>query len=119
MGEKVFENELGTLTINQEVIAAHAGMAALDCFGIVGMAILNVKDGIVHLLKKESASRGVRVIIDDGKLYIEMHIIVAYGVNIKTVTDNLIHSVTYNIEHFTGHKVDRVVVCVDSVRVID
>ena len=119
MDDKVLENELGTLTINREVIATHAGMAALDCFGIVGMAALNVKDGIVHLLKKESASRGVRVIVEEDKLYIEMHIIVAYGVNIKTVTDNLIHSVTYNIEQFTGRKVERVVVCVDSVRVID
>ena len=61
MGQKVIQNELGNITINQDVIATHAGMAALDCFGIVGMAMLNMKDGIVHLLKKESAGRGVHI----------------------------------------------------------
>lgn len=119
MGQKVIQNEMGSLTINQEVIATHAGMAALDCFGIVGMAMLNMKDGIVHLLKKESAGKGVHIVLKEDRLYIEMHIIVAYGVNIPTVTDNLIQAVTYKIEHFTGCKVDRVVVCVDNVRVID
>lgn len=119
MGEEVLTNELGTLTVNPDVIATHAGMAALDCFGIVGMAFLNVKDGIVHLLKKENAHKGVHVSMKDGSLYIEMHIIVAYGVNIHTVTDNLIHSVTYKIEHYIGCKVNRIVVCVDNVRVID
>lgn len=119
MSEKVFQNDLGSLSINKEVIATHAGMAALDCFGIVGMAMMGMKDGIVHLLKKENASKGVHVVIKDGHLYIEMHIIVAYGVNIQTVTANLIHSVSYQIEHLCGCKVDKVLVCVDNVRVID
>lgn len=119
MGQKVIQNEFGSLTINQEVIATHAGMAALDCFGIVGMALMNVKDGIVHLLKRESAGKGVHIVMNEDHLYIEMHIIVAYGVNINTVTNNLIDAVTYKIEHFTGCKVDKVVVCVDNVRVID
>ncbi|MDD5950009.1 MAG: Asp23/Gls24 family envelope stress response protein [Lachnospiraceae bacterium] len=119
MGQKEISNEMGTLTINQDVIATHAGMAALDCFGIVGMAMMNMKDGIVHLLKKESAGKGVHIILNDDRLYIEMHIIVAYGVSIPAVTKNLIQAVTYKVEHFTGCKVDRVVVCVDNVRVID
>ena len=97
MGQKVIQNELGNITINQDVIATHAGMEALDCFGIVGMAMLNMKDGIVHLLKKESAGRGVHIELKEDHLYIEMHIIVAYGVNITTVTENLIQAVTYKI----------------------
>jgi uncharacterized alkaline shock family protein YloU len=119
MSKKVIENELGNITIEQEVIAEHAGMAALDCFGIVGMAIMNVTDGIVYLLKRESANKDVRVVMKDDMLYIEMHIIVAYGVNITTVTENLINAVTYNIEHNLGIKVNKIVVCVDNVRVID
>ncbi len=119
MAKKVIETEYGTVAIEKEVIAQHAGMAALDCFGIVGMAVMNVKDGIVYLLKKESADKGVKVVMKDDRLYIEMHIIVAYGVNITTVTENLINAVTYNIEHNVGAKVDKVVVCVDNVRVID
>ncbi len=119
MGQKIVEGELGSLTINQDVIATHAGMAAVDCFGIVGMALTNMKDGIVHLLKKESAGKGVHVVMEEDKLYIEMHIIVAYGVSIPAVTENLIDAVTYQIEHFIGCKVDKIVVCVDNVRVID
>ena len=44
--------DLGIITVDPEVIAKYAGTVAVECFGIVGMAALNVKDGLVHLLKK-------------------------------------------------------------------
>ena len=50
--------DLGIITIDPEVIAKYAGTVAVECFGIVGMAAVNMKDGLVHLLKKESLTRG-------------------------------------------------------------
>lgn len=44
--------ELGIITISPEVIAKYAGSVAVECFGIVGMAAVNMKDGLVRLLKK-------------------------------------------------------------------
>lgn len=44
--------DLGIITVNPEVIAKYAGSVAVECFGIVGMAAVNMKDGLVRLLKK-------------------------------------------------------------------
>ena len=75
---KLLENENGEIYIDNEVIAQFAGHAALDCFGIVGMASLSVKDGLAKLLKGDNVSRGVSVKMDDDGLYINFHIIVSY-----------------------------------------
>ena len=83
--------DLGIITIDPEVIAKYAGTVAVECFGIVGMAAVNMKDGLVHLLKKESLTRGIKVrISEDNHVSLSFHIIVAYGVSISAVTDNLI-----------------------------
>ena len=90
--------DLGIITVDPEVIAKYAGTVAVECFGIVGMAALNVKDGLVHLLKKESLTRGIQVKIDeDNHIKINFHIIVAYGVSISAVTENLIKGAGFNL----------------------
>ena len=112
--------DLGIITIDPEVIAKYAGTVAVECFGIVGMAAVNMKDGLVHLLKKESLTRGIHVnISDDNHISIDFHIIVAYGVSISTVCDNLISTVQYSIEEMTGMKVKAINIFVEGVRVID
>ena len=93
--------DLGIITIDPEVIAKYAGTVAVECFGIVGMAAVNMKDGLVHLLKKESLTRGIKVrISEDNHVSLSFHIIVAYGVSISAVTDNLISNVKYRVEVF-------------------
>ena len=112
--------DLGIITVDPEVIAKYAGTVAVECFGIVGMAALNVKDGFVHLLKKESLTRGIQVKIDeDNHIKINFHIIVAYGVSISAVTENLISNVKYRVEEFTGMPVDKINIYIEGVRVID
>lgn len=112
--------DLGIITIDPEVIAKYAGTVAVECFGIVGMAAVNVKDGLVHLLKRESLTRGIKVnISDDNHVSLSFHIIVSYGVSILAVTDNLISNVKYRVEEFSGMPVDKINVYVEGVRVID
>ncbi len=114
------DGENGKISIGNEVIAQYAGHAALDCFGIVGMAAVSMRDGLAKLLKGDSISRGVNVFIDsENELKIEFHIIVAYGVNIKTVVNNLIHTVKYQVEDYTNMKIKAINVYVEGVRVID
>ena len=114
------ENQFGEVRIDSEVIAIYAGAAAVECFGIVGMATINMKDGLVKLLKRESLTRGVNVTYDENnKLIIDFHVIVAYGVSVSTVADNLVHNVKYKVEEFTGLKVGRINVYVEGVRIID
>ena len=110
---------MGNVAIGNDVIAHYAGSIAMECFGIVGMAGINVKDGLVKLLKKESMTRGINVSIRNNKLTINFHVIVAYGVSILAVTDNLISNVKYKLEEFTGIEVAKINIFVEGVRVID
>jgi len=113
-------NENGDIVVENEVIAQYAGHAALGCFGIVGMATISMKDGIAKLLKGNSVSKGVNVVVDDNnELSIDFHIIVAYGVSILTVCNNLIDTVRYSVEQMTGMKVKAINIMVEGVRVID
>ena len=84
------------------------------------MAAVSVKDGLVKLLKKESLTHGIQVeISDENKLTINFHVIVAYGVNISTVSNNLVSTVKYKVESFTGMEVEKINIYVEGVRVID
>jgi uncharacterized alkaline shock family protein YloU len=112
-------SELGEVVINPDVIATYAGSVAVECFGIVGMAIFNVKDGLVRLLKKDSLERGLNVRIEDNKITIDFHVIVSYGVSISAVADNLFGNVKYRVEEFTGMEVEKINMYVEGVRVID
>ena len=115
-----FDTQLGRVTIDQEVIATYAGSVAVECFGIIGMAAINVKDGLVRLLKKDYLKHGINVTVDENnKIIIDFHVIVSYGVSISTVTDNLIETVKYKVETFTGMEIEKVNIYVEGVRVID
>ncbi len=110
---------MGNIEIDNEVIAQYAGSVAVECFGIVGMASVNVKDGLVHLLKRESLTRGITIEINNNKLILNFKVIVSYGVSIKAVADNLISNVKYNVEKFTGLEIEKINIFVEGVRVID
>ncbi|MCI5937613.1 MAG: Asp23/Gls24 family envelope stress response protein [Eubacterium sp.] len=113
------DTENGTIVVDEEVLAKYAGSAAVECFGVVGMASVNMKDDLARLLKKDSIRKGVDVEIVDHRLSIELHIIVAYGVSIIAVAKNLVDNVKYKVEEFTGMEVGKIVVCVEGVRVVD
>ena len=93
-------NKMGQIQIDTDVIALYAGTTAVECFGIVGMAAVSMKDGLVKLLKRESLTHGINVTINDNAIEIDFHVIVSYGVSISTVADNLIESVKYKVEEF-------------------
>ena len=114
------DTQYGQIYIDADVIAKYAGSVAVECFGIVGMAAVNMKDGLVKLLKGDSLTRGIHVNIDeDNMIEIDFHVIVSYGVSITAVADNLIENVKYKVSEFTGLKIKKVNIYVEGVRVID
>lgn len=113
------DNKFGSIQIEPEVIALYAGTTAVECSGIVGMAAVSVKDGFVRLLKRESLTKGINVMIRDNAITIDFHVIVSYGVSILAVADNLMESVKYKVEDLTGMTVEQINVYVEGVRVID
>ena len=115
----LMNTQLGAVIIDPEVIAKYAGSVAVECFGIVGMAMVNVRDGIVKLLRGDNLTRGVNVQINDNRITLSFHVIVSYGVSISAVSDNLISSVKYKVEEFTGMSIEKINIFVEGVRVID
>lgn len=113
------DTHLGNISIDHEAIAQYAGSVAMECFGIVGMAGMSVKDGLGKLLKKESMTRGIQVFLKNNKLTLDFHVIVSYGVSILAVADNLIESVKYKVEEFTGIEIEKINIFVEGVKAID
>lgn len=111
--------EMGDVVVDSDVIATYAGTVAVECFGIVGMASVNMRDGIIKLLKSEHYANGIKVTVDENRLSLEFHVVVAYGVSIQAVCNNLIETVKYKVQDFTGAPVDKIDVFVEGVRVID
>ena len=114
------DTHMGSISINNEVIAQYAGSVAVECFGIVGMTVANVRDGLARILKPDNLSRGINVTVGaNHKLTLDFHVIVAYGVSIIAVSDNLIGNVKYKVEEFTGLEIEKINIYVEGVRVID
>lgn len=109
---------LGLVNISNGAIAMVAGIATLQCFGVVGMASRNIQDGISELLTgRDNLTKGIEVTIgNDDQVYIDLSIIVEYGVRIQEVAHNVIESVKYAVETQLGLKISKVNVVVQSVR---
>ena len=109
------KNEYGSVCVSTNVYTDIAGTAASNCFGVKGMAARSVTDGVYHLLRKESASKGVRVEFhEDDTISIELHIMVDSGVNLSAVGSSIISEVRYVVQKCTGTQVRAVHVYIDS-----
>ncbi len=109
--------EDGKVYISDEVIARLAGSAALDCYGLVGMASRKqVKDGIAELLGRENLGRGVEIRRENEVLHIDLYIIVSYGTRISEVAHNIQIKVKYVLNEIVGLQADIVNIYVQGVR---
>lgn len=118
MGKEI-NNILGKIDISEEVIATIAGAAAIECYGLVGMASRKSTDKFSELLGRENLARGVVVSIDENQVVIDLYIIVGYGVKISEVAANVMERVRYTTENLTGLTVAQVNVNVQGVRVLE
>ncbi|TFE02720.1 Asp23/Gls24 family envelope stress response protein [Jeotgalibacillus salarius] len=111
-------NKYGLIDISNDVIAMVAGGAAIECYGIVGMASKHqVRDGLTDILRRENFTRGVIVRQDGDKVTIDMYIIVGYGTKISEVAHNVQSSVKYTLDKTVGLSVEAVNIFVQGVRV--
>ena len=99
------KTDLGYIEITNEVIAGIAGYAASSCFGVKGMTIRSVSDGLAHLLRRESLSRGVRITEDSNG-----------GINIASVCHSIINEVRYHVERLTSIDVHNIDIYVESIK---
>ena len=112
------DNELGSIAVSNSVFPTIAGNAATNCFGVKGMAIRSVTDGLVHLLRRESMAKGVLVTVnEDGTLSIDLHIMIDQGVNIPALGSSIVSEVRYKVSQETETEVRDVNVIIDSMMV--
>ena len=111
-----FRTQYGEINISEDVLASIAGLATTECYGLVGMANKNAKDGLVELVKRESLSKGVKITAEGDEVTIDLYIIVEFGTKISAVADNIISKVKYTLENLTGLKVKKVNINVQGVR---
>ena len=108
----------GSVNVSTGVYTDIAGTAASNCFGVKGMAARSVTDGVYHLLRKESMSKGVRVeFYEDETISIDLHIMVDHGVNLTAVANSIISEVRYVVTKCTGTQVRAVNVYIDSMSI--
>ncbi len=109
------QTEKGVITISSDVFTNITGAAATNCYGVKGMAIRSTTDGLVHLLRRESMAKGVKVKLnEDDTISLELHIIVENGVNLMAVSRSIMSEVKYNVSRATGVEVRNVDVFIDS-----
>ncbi|OGO78415.1 MAG: alkaline-shock protein [Clostridiales bacterium GWB2_37_7] len=110
-------NKFGEIYISDDVLANIAGLATIECYGLVGMASKNAKDGLVVLLRRDNLNKGVKITTEGEDIIVDLFVIVKFGTKISTVADNIISKVKYTLENITGLKVKRVNLNIQGVRV--
>ena len=109
------QNERGFINITDDVFTILTGDAATNCFGVKGMTVRSVTDGLVHLLKRESMGKGVHITFnEDNTISVELHIAVDQGVNIPVICESIMDRVRYQVTKGTGVEIKRVDIFVDS-----
>jgi uncharacterized alkaline shock family protein YloU len=108
----------GRVIITHKAIATLASQAALRSYGVVGMASRNLVEGIVYLLARDPR-HGVEIHMVDGKVRVDLYIVVEYGTRVSSVADSVAHTVRYTIERSLGMSIHAVNIHVQDLRVSD
>ena len=107
----------GNLHVANDVLADMVGNAALECYGVVGMAAPNAADGIAKILPASRLRRGVVVTTTEVGVHVELYVVIEYGTNINTVSQNLVDQVTFALSEYARVPLDGVEVHVQDVKV--
>lgn len=110
-------NQYGFIEYSEDVLANIAGLATMECYGVVGMASKRATDGLWELLRRDNLNKGVKIISTESNVNVDLYIIVEYGTKISVIADNIIQKVKYTIEGLTGIDVSKVTVYVQGIRV--
>ena len=109
-------NIYGKIVISDSTITKFVSNVAMDCYGIVELAPRNALDSVFSFLKLGTKAKGVKVHSSGDRIFIDMAIIVKYGISIKAVVEAIKESIKYKVERFTGMLVDTINVKVVGVK---
>lgn len=109
-------NAYGNISISDEAIAKITAHAALECYGIVELVSRRFIDSLFELIGKNKGAKGVKVTTNRDRIFIDIHVVIKFGVSISAVADSLKEAIKYNVEKFTGMVVDTINVNITGVK---
>ena len=107
----------GNLHVSNDVLADIVGNAAMECCGVVGMTAPSAADGIAKILPASRLRRGVVVSTTEAGIHVELYVVIEYGTNIATVSQNLVDQVTFALKEYARVPLEGVEVHVQDVKV--
>ena len=110
------QNQFGSINVSARAIATIAYQAAIESYGVVGLASKNLVNGITNLLVKDP-THGIEVHYQDGDITIDIYIIVQYGTRIKSVANSVANTVRFHVEKTLGLPLNDVNVHVQGLRI--
>ena len=92
----------GDITISNDAVSMLVSRVALDCYGIVELAARRLSDSLLELFNKPSPNKGVKIVTENNKVYVDVYVILKEGVNREAVEESLHSSIEYHVEQLTG-----------------
>ena len=108
---------IGRIQVSPRAIASIASEAVLSCYGVVGMSTATLRDGIAEILQVGAYYRGVEVRLVEGRIAIDLYVVVEYGTRISEVAQNIMHSVKFSVEKALGMPVAEVNIHIQGLRI--
>lgn len=101
-------NKYGKITINDNTIAAVASQTASECYGVAQLVSRRLTDSLIELFNKQALAKGVKIETIKNKINIDLFIVLKEGVNSEAIVEAVKNTVKYQVENFTGMRVDNV-----------
>ena len=110
------QNPFGTIRVSERAIATIAYQAAIESYGVVGLASKNLVNGLTHLIVKDP-THGIEVHFEEDLINIDIYIVVQYGTRIKSVANSVANTVRFHVEKSLGLAINEVNVHVQGLRI--
>jgi uncharacterized alkaline shock family protein YloU len=107
----------GRVEVSPRAIAHLASRAAQRSYGVVGLATRHARPGWAELLRREEAHKGVDISFPDGRICVDLYVVIEYGTRISEVARNIMSGVKFAVESALGVTGVQVNVNVQDIRV--
>jgi len=107
---------IGSIHVSPRAVATIAHQAAIESYGVVGLAPKNLINNLTNVLVKDP-TQGVDVHYDGENIIIDVYIVIEYGTRIKSVASSVANTVRFHVEKALGMEVNQVNVHVSGLRI--
>ena len=97
------QDESGSISISEDVIGVMVSASVAEVEGVAGLSN-TVGTELVEFLGKRSVTKGIKIVFDEGNVFIDVLIIVRYGYAVTDVAKKVQDEVYSSIESMTALK---------------